>query len=348
MASRRWLGYLICMSALGCSKKDFSSQKLPETGAVAGNDAMINPSTGFESRSPDDPARTDDASASDPVMVDGSYLVCFRDRNQDINQPSEGIQAHLGCAFFKDKAGHERAPTNSDAPSIEKAIGIAASAREIPILMKKQVSPQRWQWIGTFQESESIESIRINVSGPQVAQRSAVLPIYDKIPGGIFLTPTETSVGPFLIRLTGSKQCLSGDPTWSYNASTGVSSSSPLSIVDCSVARSFQASAFQKGWAVHTANPNPSPASECLAQYGMNTSLCNRSCLDRADFGRSTSLQLWGCTTSVEAQSVMFSSKNQSLSVSLNGGPIGFSASMLAVVPDSKLALEWELVSLVP
>jgi len=333
---------------LGCSRKDFlqvaSQQRDIKQGDVApADDTALNPGSEGQMKS-----TSEDMTASDPVMIDGSFLVCFRDRNLDNRDPAEKGLAHLGCALYRDQSARERSSLSADAIEIQKAVVLDKKETETPLSLVRSPNSARWQWVGSYLEQAPALQLRLTFATSQQTSREAILPLYDRLPISLFSLTGEKELGPLQIRIAKTSNCLTGDPTWAYNAETKVSTSSPLKIVDCSQARAFMATRFQEGWSLHTANPNPPPASECVAIYGMNTSLCQRSCIDRADYGKTERLHLWGCTTSVEAQSTKLTAQESRILFQLNGGWFGLTGDSVAIVADKSLALEWSIVSLAP
>jgi hypothetical protein len=283
--------------------------------------------------------------ASDPVMVDGAYLMCFRDRNLDKNSTQTPTISHLGCALYADEDATSKANVNPDIVTAYDVQLVYEEGQEEASALERAPQSSRWHWTVAFKMPTVPQSLRMSMSVASQSPKEVSLSVHDQLPADLFVGSSAGPIGPFLMRDRKSQLCLSGETAWSYNAETKTSLSSPLSLVECSLAKGFQATRFGAGWHLHTPNPKPG---DCSPQYGMVPGLCSQSCIDRADYGKKASLHLWGCTTSVEAQSVIVTTNTSYLTLALNGQWVTTAENSLIVGPEVNQALEWETISLVP
>ena len=214
-------------------------------------------------------------------MVGGGFLACFE---------TSSASAEFGCNIYEDTDFKRRI---SD-PVV--ALDFFDGADKLLDSMSFDPSHPRWTWRLGFEKS--LPAV-ITVHADNGLVR-AKIPVRSIVPVQLLLA-SELFNEQLKLRSLDSGLCLTGNPDWSVTDLGGGDlqyTQFSLTFADCAQARSFKWSPWSEsdtqGYRLHTEGPSEHP-DLCKPEF-FDQQLCDRTCLDLAEFGEGPQTELFGCT----------------------------------------------------
>lgn len=282
------------VAALGCSKSEFSEQRSDPKAFVDSEDKQ-----------------EEETLASEPVMIGGGFLACFA------SQPDE-----VGCNLYEDEKYKNRM-------AVDTTMVLESLSDSVSQVVFDPTHPS-WTWRFLFKESPASKLELKALVGSQEIELS--VPIQYILPGSLLLAGELLGV-EIKLRDKKSGLCLSGNSNWSIVESPGTPTEYQkfvMQLEDCQNAIEFQWAQWSTDekdrFRLHALGPEIHPDS-CDPDFFVQ-GLCQRACLDLAEFGVGPQVELFGCTyfeNTEKAQRITLKLKEEgSFSLEVNELPIGY------------------------